>query len=112
MGHRIFSDELPEPTSFCSICGEAIFPIGTTPYYREEHACSQNDKLKLSALSTLSNLLLAALINAEAVIDGTHEEPDRGIARVKRALWQIDLSEDSKIYYLMRTTAELPATEL
>lgn len=96
--------------SFCQVCGEAIYPPHIDPIYEKPHVCPEPE-ISCDNLPYLVNQLLSALVNAEGVIDQTHPDPERGIARVKRMLRQFRLTDKDRLWYRLRTSAENPATE-
>lgn len=102
----------PEPIGFCDCCGQALFSPEVGEYYKKEHVCEPPEEMfEPSKVSSLTRHLLAALINAESALAGTHEEPDRAIARARRALWLFKLDDDDVFFYKLRTSAELPRAE-
>lgn len=97
---------------FCDKCGEALYPAGTTKHYDRPHVCEPPDEvLDVSKMNPLIRHLVAALENARAVIDGTAHDRERSISRVRRALWLFQLTDDDRLFYSFRTTAEMPTVD-
>ena len=89
---------------FCPICGERI--------WKNLHTCKDTENITIASLSYVSNMLLDALINAEELILGTHSDPERAKARIRRTLWKFQLSDDERLFYMLPTsTEELEPTE-
>jgi hypothetical protein len=94
---------------FCQKCG---YPI----WAGKEHVCQKMypkpiTREDLSHLSELTIKLLEGLINAEAIIDGTHENPERGKSKIKRIMGMFELEEDVRWFYMLPTsTEECPTT--
>lgn len=68
-------------------------------------------KIKILSLSYLDNHLLAALVQANEIIKGTHPDPEMGKRSVQRALDLFDIDEGAVTFYCLPTTAELPSTD-
>lgn len=103
----------PPPTHYCKHCGQPFFSGYGLKNTETHHLCPDvPSPQRVPSAGSEAHILLDALVNAAAVLDGTHWDSARGRARVARRLWQYQLPADIWQFYLLPTTAELPIAEL
>jgi hypothetical protein len=90
-------------TKFCPKCGECIGR-------GQKHKCEPG-LINPDGIGFRESQLVAALVNAEAIIAGTHDDPQRGRSKMLRALNMYALTEDHRFLYMLQTSAELPSCD-
>jgi len=103
----------PKPHAYCPVCGKPFFHDQGKINDQEGHECKPWTVGALTGPKPeYLMMLIGALVAAESVIDGkSGKNRDRDIARVKRALWRCQLTDDERLCHSFPTTAELPAAE-